>query len=121
MPDLTTPEGGTANVAAPVLDAKAAPSVEEVRVLVGGIPILCEVNSVHPCTERHPQPAQYILVYGECNCDPCDPDYEATTAICTRDAIEFLKVLKRSKKIDCPRCGFKFIPAMACVKEWLSV
>lgn len=39
-------------------------------VLVPDLDVPCEVNRVHPCLISSPQPAEWIVKYVDCDCDP---------------------------------------------------
>jgi DNA-directed RNA polymerase subunit RPC12/RpoP len=97
--------------------AADVPSAADVHELVGPVPITCEVNAVRPCTKRSPKPADYIIVWAECNCDPCGKDLEGTTANCKWDMHSFLETIREADYLQCPECEFLFKPPRTMIKR----
>lgn len=115
------PETEGVVVAPPIETDDWTPDVEVVAGIVAGVPMECEVNMVHPCTIRHPQPAEFIMVWADCNCDPASPDYEGTVTICKSDAKSFMAELRAMHSIECQVCAFTYIPAIRIVREVVPV
>lgn len=93
-----------------------APSMEEARSVVGDVPIPCDINGVHPCTVKHPEPAKFLIVWADCNCDPLGKDYEATAANCLGDFEEFAEFINNEDHVHCPACDFLYRPAHRMIK-----
>lgn len=103
---------------------EAAPVVQEgsgfiyPRVIPPSLDVPCDVNVLHPCLAKKPQPAVWMVRYVDCDCDiDVDEGESQVVAYCQG----CLNLHMSNERFRCGGCGTVYVPASAVVDDIVRI